>query len=229
MEATGPLRRPRRFNCWMGSNMGAKAVLAFVAVLTLLSGTGGVAQARMAPRLSCGDSACRVEVNGGGFHLRLRGIEIRCRSMTGRGRFESEESGAIRIGFRGCREEMTPFRFSCFGEKPSGAVLETNSMGATTLSEAGTQGILMSGTQLFFACGGLSRVHVEGFFTSEIARRQCGSTTRQLILHTKLIAHGREGENQSNYDVYIDGFGGEEYDFDRPWRMGFDHEVRLRC
>ncbi|HEX3042778.1 MAG TPA: hypothetical protein VHP56_11885 [Solirubrobacterales bacterium] len=200
-----------------------------MAFLISLSGSGGVAQASLSPRLSCGDSACRVAVSGGGFKLRLRGIELRCRSVRGGGRFESEDTGTMRIGFGGCREEMTPFKFSCFGEKPPGAVLDTNPMGVTTLSEGGTPGILMSGTQLFFACGGLSRVHVEGFFTSAISRGQCGATTRHLTLHTKLIAHGREGENQPNYDVYIDGFGGEEYDFDRPWRLRFGHEVRLRC
>lgn len=200
-----------------------------VALLASLSGPGGVAGASMSPRLSCGDSACRVAVSGGEFKLRLRGIELRCRSVTGSGRFESEDSGTMRVGFRGCREEMTPFNFTCFDENPSGAVLETNSMGVTTISEVGTRGILMSGTQLFLACGGLSRVHIEGFFTSEISPHACGSTTRHLTLHAKLIAHGRESEDQPNYDVYIDGFGGEEYDFDRPWRLRFDHDVRLRC
>jgi hypothetical protein len=161
--------------------------------------------------------------------MRLRGIELRCRSVTGSGRFESEGSGMIRIGIRGCREEMTPFRFSCLGPKAPGGALETNSMGVTTINEVGTRGILMSGTQLFFACGGLSRVHVEGFFTSEFSSRECGATTRHLTLHTKLIAHGRESEGQPNYDVYIDGFGGEEYDFEKPWQLRFDRDVRLMC
>jgi hypothetical protein len=209
--------------------MRAKAALVCVALLVSLSGTGGVARASQAPRVSCGDGACRVDVSGGGFKLRLRGIELRCRLVTGSGRFESEDTGTMRIGFGGCREEMTPFRFSCFGEKPTGEVLETNPMGVITISEVGTRGILMSGTQLFFACGGLRRVHVEGFFTSEISSRECGSTTRHLALHTKLIAHGREGENQPNYDVYIDGFGGEEYDFDRPWFLRFGRGVVLSC
>lgn len=209
--------------------MRARAALLCLALMVILFGTRWVAQASMAPRLSCGDSACPVEMSGGEFQLRLRGIDLRCRSVTGGGRFESDDFGMMRIAFRGCREEMTPFGFSCFGREASGSVLETNPMGVTMISEVGTRGFLMSGTQLFFACGGLRRVHVEGFFTSEISPRACGSTKRRLTLHTKLIAHGREGEDQPNYDVYIDGFGGEEYDFEGPWQLRFDREVRLRC
>ncbi|HSS43099.1 MAG TPA: hypothetical protein VLK37_11200 [Solirubrobacterales bacterium] len=149
--------------------------------------------------------------------------------MTGSGKFQSEDSGMMRIAFHGCREEMTPFGFSCFGGKGSGGVLKTNLMGVTTISEARTRSILMSGIQLFFACGGLRRVHVEGFFTSAIEPRACGTTSRHFTLHTRLIAHGREGEDQPNYDVYIDGFGGEEYDFEKPWRLKFDGDARLRC
>ncbi|HSS41941.1 MAG TPA: hypothetical protein VLK37_05240 [Solirubrobacterales bacterium] len=71
-------------------------------------------------------------------------------------------------------------------------------------------------------------MRIEGFLVGEIDPEQCRATTQRYALHTTLYAHGKE-EGTPYYDVYIDGYGGEQYEFESGWQLAFDRAGRLRC
>jgi hypothetical protein len=63
-----------------------------------------------------------------------------------------------------------------------------------------------------FVYGGLEQaLHIEGFFTEDIDSRACDETDGGSP-PDGMIGHGREGFNP-NYDVYVDGYEGERYEF----------------
>lgn len=211
--------------------MRAMGAVICVVLLGALVASGGHAKALLSSGVTCGSGSCRAALSGGAFELQLQEVEMRCRSVIGSGHFDSPNSGLMRVGFLGCREQATPFGMSCVGNDASGDEIETNVMGTTTVNEHGSPGVLLNSAELSFTCGGGGFVHIEGFFVGEVSHRACGGAARQYGLHMTLIAHGHEGTSPeaANYDVYIDGRGGVEYDFETPWRLRFDRVAELHC
>jgi len=205
-----------------------RAILLLSAMMLLLA-FGLPAMVSAAPGVQCAEAPCSFAVSGGrAFDLRLRELEIRCHKAAGSGKFRTENLGMTRIGFVGCREQETPFAFSCLGRPGSSNTIGTNALGSSTLEEDGIHGLLLSGARFSFVCGGFRRVHVEGFFVAKLNPQQCHVTGRRYPVRMELIAHGAEGAG-ATYDVFIDGYGGEQYEFDTSWQLKFKREATIRC
>jgi hypothetical protein len=191
------------------------------------------ARASLSPELICGREPCHVWMQGGPFALHLQDVEMKCKSATGQGLFESRTTGRMRIESHGCREHATPFEMSCIDhDKGSSGAIETNTMGSSMVDEAGSPNILLNSTEINFICGGGEPVHVEGFFIGAVGPDACkGAARLRYGLHMKLIAHGHEGVSSQapNYDVYIDGRSGEEWDFEKDWAVDFGRPVQIVC
>jgi hypothetical protein len=156
---------------------------------------------------------------------------MRCESVTGWGHFGSETYGVTRIGFHGCREQVTPFEMSCSEVGSSGGAIKTNAMTSSTVIEGGAPHLLLNSAESSFICGGGRVVRIEGFFIGEMVSDVCGGTTRDYGLHMEFIAHGHEGSlvGAANFDVYIDGYGDQDYEFETPWSLKFDRAATLIC
>jgi len=138
----------------------------------------------------------------------------------------------MRIGFFRCREQTTPFEMSCVEREVSDdGAIKTNDMSALLIEEGGSPNLLLNSTTIAFVCGGGREMHIEGYFIGEISQDACNGQAQQVGLHMKLIAHGHEGSlpEAPNYDVYIDGRRGEEWDFAKDWRVKFSRPALMEC
>lgn len=205
------------------------AVLCMALLLGMAWATCGSAQAFLSPRLACGEGSCHARLTGSAFVLQLQDVEMNCRSAAGWGHLVSEASGTMRIGLYGCRELATPFKMSCVGT--SGGAIKTNGMASALVEEGGIPNVLLSSAETSFNCGGGRVTQIEGYFIGGFDRNACGDAARGYGLHMSFMGHGHEGTSAgaANYDVNIDGRGGEEYDFETGWKLKFSRIVRLRC
>jgi hypothetical protein len=203
-------------------------IILFCSAALLLLGSNSPAHGA-APKVLCSEAPCRYRMQGGNFYLRLFPFKIACRAASGVGSMNSSATGMTTISFSGCREQVTPFAFGCVNAGGSLGTIETNELSTISYEEGKSRGLQFGGVFLSFVCGGLERaLHIEGFFTGDIDRRSCDETARRFPLRMELIGHGREGSNP-NYDVYVDGYGGEEYEFTPPWSLAFEDPARFAC
>jgi hypothetical protein len=202
-------------------------LLCSVAILAL-SGISSAAHGAV-PTLRCAAAPCQYRIEGGGFYLRLHQLKIGCQATRGVGEMSSSATGTATISFSGCREEMTPFTFGCVnGGGPLGTI-ETNRLSTSVYEEGGKRELQFGGMRLDFVCGGFGKaLHLEGFLAGEIGPRACDVAVHRFPMPTELIAHGREGTG-ANYDVYVDGYGDEQYEFSPPWRLEFEGSARFDC
>lgn len=180
------------------------------------------------PALRCDQMPCRYSVSGGSFLLESAGFSFRCLGVVGAGRFQSSTIGWISLGFSNCHEQSTPFHFSCLGLEQPFTTVRTNEMGTSPLEEEGIQGYLLSGVVVRMRCGASPQLTLEGFFDAGISKEECNRDTDRFSVHMKLIGHGRQGSGP-NYDLFIDGYEGEDYDFTSPWYFRFAHPVVIDC
>ena len=196
--------------------------------LVVLAGSDSAARAA-APKVLCSQSSCQYRMQGGNFYLRLYPFKIACRAAGGVGQMDSSVTGTTTISFSGCREEVTPFTFGCVNAGVPLGTIETNELSTTSYEGGRSRGLQFSGLYLSFVCGGLEQaLHIEGFFTGDIGPRSCDETARRFPLRMELIGHGREG-SAPNYDVFVDGYGGEEYEFTPRWSLTFKSPARFAC
>jgi hypothetical protein len=203
-------------------------IILFCSVALLLLGSDSPAHGA-APKVLCSEAPCQYRMQGGNFYLRLFPFKIACRAASGVGSMNSTATGMTTISFSGCRERVTPFAFGCVNAGGPLGTIETNELSTTSYEEGSSRGLQFGGLYLSFVCGGLEQaLHIEGFFTGDIDPQSCDETARRFPMRVELIGHGREGSDP-NYDVYVDGYGGEQYEFTPRWPLAFEHSVKFVC
>lgn len=207
--------------------MRVKVLLSCSLAILLLSGFNSAAHGAV-PRLQCTKAPCHYRIEGGSFYLRLLQLKIGCQVTRGVGEM-STSVGTTAIRFSGCREEVTPFTFGCINAGGPLGTIETNALSTTTYEEGRNRGLQFGGLEMSFVCGGLAKaLHIEGYLIGEIDPRACDVEERRFPIRMELIGHGREGTG-SNYDVFVDGYGNEQYEFSPPWNLEFDGAAGFSC
>ena len=171
----------------------------------------------------CKRTFCSYRLQGGSLDLRFGGNEIDCQSVDGRGEYRIGVPGETLLNFQGCREEITPFHFSCSDAHRPGREAEVRPMETSIRRvDADVIEIRWLNFRLDLACGGFLKIVIEGFWVGRLRGLGCGEPADSLALALKLLAHGSAGSS-GIWDVYLDPRS-DTYRLEPPWRMTISGE-----
>jgi hypothetical protein len=211
--------------------MMARRIGAIVALLVEVAFLLAAVQVRATaapPSLNCTQQPCPYTIAGHGFDLSFGGNKLKCQALDGRGRFTTHTAGTMKLAFRDCHEQMTPFGFSCRPSGPSTKVLTTGSMLAQILEEPGLRMIQGLPLKMAFTCGVLRPFLIEGFIFARIEDENCGVNAASYRMPVEVIAHGHQGEERF-IDVYPHGTSAGSWEFEDPWQIRFSSVARFLC
>jgi hypothetical protein len=205
---------------------GAASLAAVVYVAAPCPAAFGVG---VAPSLHCGSRPCDYSLSSSPFSLRFGQASVLCEAARGSGRFTTATTSPLRLTFRDCREQNTPFKFTCVSSRGLAPPIRSEDMSATLMEEEGGADTLqLAPLRVTLVCGGGQRWILEGFFEADIEPRHCGRRKKSYALRTELIAHGGDGPT-TLYDVLVDGNAHGNWQFDAPWLLSFPERASIRC
>jgi len=202
------------------------AVAGSLAAMAFMAPCPSALGANVAPSLRCGSQPCDYTLSSGAFSLQLGQALIACEGARGRGQFTTPTSSRLRLTLRTCKEQNTPFEFTCVSSRDLSPRIRSNNLSAH-LMEEGAAKLQLEPLRLSVLCGGRRSI-LEGFFEAGIEPRHCDRWEKAYALRTELIAHGGEGP-QNLYDVLVDGNAYGHWQFDAPWILSFPERASIRC
>ncbi|HEX6781509.1 MAG TPA: hypothetical protein VF125_05695 [Solirubrobacterales bacterium] len=177
--------------------------------------------------LRCQARTCPYGLSAGAFELEFGQDSIRCQGAQGAGRFTSSTASQLRLRWRNCREQTTPFAFTCVDMQGSSPRVQPRRLTATLASE-GESGLEIANFKVSLACGGGIRSIIEGFVYLQIDSGACGESRRAYRVPAEFIGHGGRSID-TFFDVSVDGGDLGEYRFDDPWLLTFPYKASIAC
>ncbi len=144
----------------------------------------------------CVASACSFVVRGGAMELRFAEGDIRCSSIDGQGHLDAGSGlGSTVLVFHDCREQMTPFRFSCAGRSGQAQPVTSNRMETSLRPERTRDQVIVFGNlRLGLHCAGFLDFAVEGYWQGRVVpSRRCRRPSVFGPLSMTLYAHASRG------------------------------------
>jgi len=176
---------------------GALAALAFTALPSIASAgefehhcttTGGVAQ------------PCTLTIEGGAAELvNTAGEGISCTSVTGTGSASTTgTTGAALLTFKGCRENITIFKFTCTSTGTAGEI-KTNELVSHNIyidPSKTTPGLLLTGVNVTFNCAGFAKKTVTGNVIGHLTSPNCSSAVTSMGISFEKSSNGNQKYKQ---------------------------------
>lgn len=176
----------------------------------------------------CGGQPCDYSLSSSAFSLRFGQASFACEEARGRGRFTSATTSRLQLTLRTCREQNSPFKFTCVSSRDLSPRIRVTDLATYTIAGEGADKLQIAPFNVSLRCGDGQRWILEGFLEARIEPRQCGSWKKAYALPTELVAHGGDSLN-SLYDVMVDGNGYGNLEFDRPWLFSFPEMASIGC
>jgi hypothetical protein len=202
--------------------MNKRLMLLFAGALTALAFAAlpAVASAGEFPADCETGTACSATIAGGHAELlNTNGEGITCTGTSGSATVTSGSStGTAKLIFTGCRENITPFHFTCTNTATSGRI-ETNTLTSHNIyiePEAKTPGILLTGINVTFTCAGFSDKTVTGDIIGHTKNPNCGnfSSSHTLVFEAAQAGHQKYMQvttTGNTYDLISNNDAGGAY------------------
>jgi hypothetical protein len=145
----------------------------------------------------CENARATCEGTIDGLETRLvnsRGEGIVCSSVGGRAiQRNASSTGEAEFIFRGCRENVTIFRFSCNNTGTAGEIRTNRMVSHLIYLEPNTQarttpGILLTNANVTFTCAGFARKTVTGNVIGHIENPQCNAFAAEHRVNFEEVA-----------------------------------------
>ena len=200
-------------------------ILSALTALFLIAASSSAYGSR--PEVRCEAGPCSFAIAGGPQTFRFGRAEIGCEAIAGRGRFTSGTEGVAKLRFRRCREEVTPFRFSCAATGQPALPVRSNQMLMQTAAGVDrVPRIVFTNMKVRLACG-IFRAFLEGGWIGRLDRGDCGVSRDGLEMDAAILGHADTGPD-GIWDIYTDP-GKNTYKLDGPWRLAFERSTKVRC
>jgi hypothetical protein len=174
---------------------GALAALAFAALPAVASAGEYTADCESGTQ-------CQAAITGGAAALgNTNGETVSCTSVVGTNTTTSGTStGHIELTFRGCKETVTFFRFSCNNSALPSGELKTNRMTYHIVNlesaENKTPGVVITGANVTFNCAGAFLKTVTGDIVGHIENPNCGNFQSATNVVFEATQHGQQKYTQ---------------------------------
>lgn len=177
------------------------------------------------PSLHCERQPCSYALASGAFSLEYGEDSIGCEQIRGTGRFTTATTSQVRLTMSDCREEDTPFRFSCVGARSTDPSIRSKELATHLMTAEELPEMLVDGFEMALTCGGGERSVLKGFFRVRIPPQACDLRARVFALPTELVAHGGDGPGEF-FDIFVDG---KDLQFDEEWQLIFSGKASISC
>jgi hypothetical protein len=176
--------------------------------------------------VDCEDGpSCTAGVHGEAETVELAntaGERITCTTVSGTSTQTSGTStGSIRLTFKGCKEQVTIFKFSCNSAGQGSGIIDTGTLVTHIVNLSSfldAPGILITNFNLTFECTGFGKKTLTGSLLGriDITESECGKFTPfRLITFLKLF-NGQQADKQVTqagtiFDLISNNDSGGEY------------------